>query len=187
MVIHKKINVNKEVFFKWAKFHNLYEKTHKKSRFLSLYEEDIIPDGDISVSYHEINGHPVSLMIFEHFSKDSLLNNSNEFTSHKRKLTCGSIGRLGLYVHPDYRKRGLAKELVGDFIPNLLSFEEDLDKDFNYVGASSIAHQILWKFLPLNTTQCVQNKAVWLQTAKQEARNGTTSLKMKKTYDIFHN
>ena len=156
----------------WALENELFEKKHIQSHFKAIFNEN--SHGKvISYAYHsDENNNPVSILIFEHYSPNSLFNKNKAFTSYGVKRTYGCIGYMGLYVKPEYRLKGLAKELVLSMRENFLNFINEIDIDFLFIAASSTSSTILNRNQNITVTNAPANQAVWLKQAKYLASTG---------------
>lgn len=159
----------------WALKHKLYESSHKNSHFKSIFEKSA-KENIVSVAYHlDKNEEPVSILVFEHYSPDFSFNKNKPFTSYGNKLTYGCMGYMGLYVKPEHRNKGLAKELVYQMKEHFEKFSNDFDINFLFIAANDMSHDILRKYHNRIVTNSPLNANVWKDEAKYFAKSGLKS------------
>jgi len=157
---------------KWALENQLYEKSHKNSHFKIIFER-AAKENIISVAHHlNDNGEPISILVFEHYFPDFTFNKNKPFTSYGKKLTYGCMGYMGLYVKPEYRKKGLAKELVNHMKQYFEEFSKYFNIDFLFIAANDRSNDILRKNHNRIVTNAPLNANVWKDEAKYFARSG---------------
>lgn len=97
----------------------MFEKSHKNSYFLKLYQtpsDEIQGKYTTSMAFNSRN-ELMAVLIFEHINHDL-----SQFQFKGQKIKFQTIGRLMIYVKPEFRKNGIAQKLILNFNEKLKNF-----------------------------------------------------------------
>lgn len=174
-------NINKKLAQKpisiaqWGLDNRMYESTHKNSRFKGLYSSPESFNNNLYIAYHTKNKEPVSVVIFECYAPNNILNENPTFQSRGKKYTYGCMGRVGIYVKPEYRGLGLADNLMKSISENIIDLCDEYSHDFLFIAANSKANAIVSSYFSTKSTQSTKNSHVWRSQSKALAGMGYTN------------
>lgn len=116
----------------------LYNKDHGASYFKYLYNNFEKENKDITtiIAYSIEDGNPIGVLLFEHYKNKSI-------NSYKLRTYC-LIGKIGIYIKPEFRNNGIAKKLILEFENNFIDkYSENID--YILVDAYQAVYEIAFK------------------------------------------
>jgi len=173
-------NINILELARLIKENSLYESSYSSSRFKYFTDiedcsEEVVPYGwhneSIKISSFSViltyNGKTaIGILIFEHYNY--LKGNTIKFTHNKMKKSFSMLGFVGIYVKPEFRGIGIAREMTsvlnGSFknIKNPNSFEH-----LNLISAVGNAAHIVEKYVEnISFTRSPYNNHCWKDDSK---------------------
>lgn len=174
-------NIDIAALAKLIEENSLYESNYSSSRFkyfteIESYIEEVIPYGwhneSIKISCFSVvvayNGKTaIGILVLEHYNY--LKGNIIKFTHNKNKKSFSMLGFVGIYVKPEFRKIGIAREMASVLndsfksIKNPNSFEH-----LNLISAVGNAAHIVEKYVDnISFTRSPYNNHCWKDDAKQ--------------------
>lgn len=159
---------------------SLYEKTFMKSRFKTLadnalkdlpfipfncYEDESkIQIESFTVLMKIINNNPIGIVVLENYNHSLI---RSKFKSNGTQYNFNMIGFIGCYVKEEFRKNGIASELIKNLEIHLKKTIKKEENTVYMISASSHAFYISKKYInSFFINQSPSNYSYWLSYVK---------------------
>lgn len=174
-------SISKIEFSKIVLENSLYEKTFMRSRFKTLadqaledkpfvpfncYEDESkIQIESFTVVMKTINDNPVGIVVLENYDHSMI---RSKFKSQGLQYNFNMIGFIGCYVKEEFRKNGIAAELIQTLEKHLKKRIEKKENTIYMISASSYAFYISKKYIQsFFINQSPSNYSYWLSYSKK--------------------
>lgn len=174
-------NIDISALAKLIKGNTLYESSYSSSRFkyfteIESYIEEVIPYGwhndSVKISGFSVvlayNGKTaIGILIFEHYNY--LKGNTIKFTHNKIKKSFSMLGFVGIYVKPEFRGIGIAREMASVLNDSFKNIKKNNSFDhLNLISAVGNAAHIVEKYVEnISFTRSPYNNHCWKDDSKQ--------------------
>ena len=123
----------------------MYQQNHSGSKFKYLYEESFkdtkLRDKWISsIIAYNIDNIPIGVLFFIH----NEVKDFRKYEIQDGQYIFRIIGKIGIFVKPEYRNKGLAKKLLREFENNFIDLYYK-DADYIVVSALEDAYEVSFK------------------------------------------